>query len=47
MPTFYIFATDDFKAMNQLLKQEQEYLLGHKISKKDWRKDNIEFLAEP
>ncbi len=38
-------ATDDFKARNQLLKQEQETLLGHKISKKDWRKNNIEFLG--
>lgn len=37
-------ATDDFKAMNQLLKQERENLLGQKISKKDWRKDNIKFL---
>ena len=40
----YHLATDDFKARNQLLKQEQESLLGHKISKKDWRKNNIEFL---
>jgi predicted metal-dependent HD superfamily phosphohydrolase len=37
-------ATEDFKARNQLLKQEQETLLGHKISKKDWRKNNIQFL---
>ncbi len=37
-------ATDDFKARNQLLKQEQEAVLGHKISKKDWRKNNIQFL---
>ena len=37
-------STEDFKAKNQLLKQEQEYLLCHKISKKDWRKNNIEFL---
>lgn len=37
-------ATDDFKARNQLLKQERENLLGTKISKKDWRKGNIEFL---
>jgi hypothetical protein len=27
-----------------LLKQEQESLLEHKISKKDWRKNNINFL---
>jgi predicted metal-dependent HD superfamily phosphohydrolase len=39
-------ATDDFKAMNQLLKQERENLLGQKISKKDWRKGNIRFLQE-
>jgi HD superfamily phosphodiesterase len=38
-------ATDDFKARNQLLKQEQESLLHHKIPKKDWRKNNIEFLS--
>jgi len=37
-------ATDDFKARNLLLKQEQEAVHGHKISKKDWRKNNIEFL---
>ena len=37
-------ATEDFKAKNQLLKQEQEFFLDHKISKKDWRKNNIEFL---
>lgn len=39
-------ATDDFKAMSQLLKQERENLLGQKISKKDWRKGNIKFLEE-
>ena len=38
-------ATEDFKARNQLLKQEQETLLGHKIDKKEWRKNNIEFLS--
>jgi HD superfamily phosphodiesterase len=37
-------STEDFKARNQLLKQEQEMLFGHKISKKDWRKNNIQFL---
>ena len=37
-------ATGDFKARNQLLKQEQEFLLGHKIDKKDWRKGNVQFL---
>ncbi|HTM91455.1 MAG TPA: Pycsar system effector family protein [Flavisolibacter sp.] len=39
-------STEDFKAMNQLLKQERENLLGHKISKKEWRKGNIKFLTE-
>jgi predicted metal-dependent HD superfamily phosphohydrolase len=39
-------STEDFKAMNQLLKQERENLLGHKISKKEWRKGNIKFLQE-
>lgn len=38
-------ATDDFKARNQLLKQEQESLLHQKIDKKDWRKNNIQFLG--
>lgn len=37
-------ATEDFKARNQLLKQERENLLGDKISKKDWRKNNVQFL---
>jgi predicted metal-dependent HD superfamily phosphohydrolase len=41
----YHLATDDFKARNQLLKQEQESVFGHKISKKDWRKNNVEFLG--
>ena len=39
-------STEDFKAMNQLLKQERENLLEHKISKKEWRKGNIKFLQE-
>lgn len=39
-------ATDDFKAMSQLLKQERENLLGDKISKKDWRRGNIKFLED-
>jgi predicted metal-dependent HD superfamily phosphohydrolase len=39
-------STEDFKAMNQLLKQERENLLGQKIPKKDWRKGNIKFLQE-
>jgi len=37
-------ATGDFKAMNQLLKQERENLIGHKIPKKEWRKGNAKFL---
>jgi len=37
-------ATEDFKARNQLLKQEQELVLKHKIPKKDWKKNNIQFL---
>lgn len=40
----YHLATEDFRARNQLLKQEQESLLGRKISKKDWRKNNVAFL---
>lgn len=39
-------STEDFKAMNQLLKQERENLLQQKISKKEWRKGNIKFLQE-
>ncbi|HYK56812.1 MAG TPA: Pycsar system effector family protein [Flavisolibacter sp.] len=37
-------ATDDFNARNQLLKQERENLLDTKITKKEWRKGNIQFL---
>lgn len=37
-------ASPDFKATSQLLKQERENLLGHKIPKKEWRKNNIQFL---
>jgi HD superfamily phosphodiesterase len=40
----YHLATEDFKARSQLLRQEQEVLLGHKISKKDWKRNNIQFL---
>jgi HD superfamily phosphodiesterase len=40
----YHLATEDFKARSQLLKQEQESILGHKIDKKEWRKNNISFL---
>lgn len=39
-------ATEDFKARNQLLKQERENLIGHKIDKKEWRKSNIKFLMQ-
>jgi predicted metal-dependent HD superfamily phosphohydrolase len=39
-------ATDDFKAKNQLLRQERENFLHTKISKKEWRKGNIEFLGK-
>ncbi|HEX8315862.1 MAG TPA: Pycsar system effector family protein [Flavisolibacter sp.] len=39
-------STEDFKARNQLLKQERENLLGHKIDKKEWRKNNIQFLDQ-
>ncbi|HVK96703.1 MAG TPA: Pycsar system effector family protein [Flavisolibacter sp.] len=37
-------STDDFKPRNQLLKQERESLIGQKIDKKVWRKNNIQFL---
>ena len=40
----YHLAADDYKARNQLLRQEQVYLLNTKISKKDWRRNNITFL---
>lgn len=40
----YHLAADDYKARNQLLRQEQMYLLNTKISKKDWRRNNITFL---
>lgn len=39
-------STGDFKARNQLLKQEREYLLGQKIDKREWRKSNIQFLGQ-
>ena len=32
-------STGDFKALNQLLKQERENLLGHKISKKNGERE--------
>ncbi|MEO6069320.1 MAG: HD domain-containing protein, partial [Chitinophagaceae bacterium] len=38
-------ATDDFKARSQLLKQERETMLGQKIPKKEWKKNNIDFLG--
>lgn len=37
-------STEDFRARNQLLKQEREHIVGQKIDKKEWRKGNIEFL---
>jgi predicted metal-dependent HD superfamily phosphohydrolase len=40
----YHLATDDFLAKNALLKEERENLVGHKIPKKEWRKNNISFL---
>ncbi|HET7896151.1 MAG TPA: Pycsar system effector family protein, partial [Flavisolibacter sp.] len=40
----YHLSTEDFKARNQLLKQEREMTLNQKINKKEWRKGNIEFL---
>ncbi len=40
----YHLATEDFKARSQLLRQEQESILGRKIDKKEWRKNNISFL---
>jgi HD superfamily phosphodiesterase len=43
-PDLYHLATEDFKARSQLLKQEQESVLGKKISKKDWRRNNVSFL---
>jgi len=38
-------STEDFKARNQLLRQERENTLGQKIDKKEWRKGNIDFLS--
>ena len=37
-------STEDFKARNQLLKQERENLLETKISKKEWQRGYIQFL---
>jgi hypothetical protein len=37
-------STEDFKAKNGLLKQERENILKTKISKKEWRKGNIQLL---
>jgi predicted metal-dependent HD superfamily phosphohydrolase len=37
-------STEDFRAKNELLKEERENILGHKINKKEWRKNNIIFL---
>lgn len=40
----YHLATDDFKARNELLKQEREAMLAHKIDKREWRQSNVQFL---
>lgn len=40
----YHLAADDYKARNQLLRQEQMFLLNTKIPKKDWQRNNITFL---
>lgn len=40
----YHLSTTDFSARNQLLRKEQEALLGQKIPQKTWRKNNISFL---
>lgn len=40
----YHLSTEDFRARNGLLKQEREFILEHKIDKKEWRKSNVEFL---
>lgn len=37
-------STPDFAGRSQLLRKEQEALLGRKISQKDWRKNNCTFL---
>jgi predicted metal-dependent HD superfamily phosphohydrolase len=39
-------ATPDFTARNQLLRKEQETLMGQKIPPKTWRRNNIKFLEE-
>jgi predicted metal-dependent HD superfamily phosphohydrolase len=40
----YHLGTEDFKKMNQALRQEQEAYTGKEIPKKEWRQRNIEFL---
>lgn len=40
----YHLGTDDFKKMNQALRQEQEAYNNKEFSKKEWRQRNIEFL---
>jgi predicted metal-dependent HD superfamily phosphohydrolase len=37
-------ATPDYNAKSQLLRQERESLLGIEVSKREWRRLNIEFL---
>jgi predicted metal-dependent HD superfamily phosphohydrolase len=38
--------TDDFKKINQLLRKEMNDFWGKSISKKEWRKINIEFMEQ-
>jgi predicted metal-dependent HD superfamily phosphohydrolase len=37
-------ATPDYSAKSQLLRQERESLLGIEVSKREWRRLNVEFL---
>lgn len=39
-------STKDFRAKNALLKEERENIVGRKIDKREWRKNNIVFLKE-
>src|SRR5215204_4631152 len=40
----YHLGSSDYKKINELLKQEQEYYFKKEFSKKEWRQRNIEFL---
>jgi hypothetical protein len=40
----YHLGSGDYKKINDLLKQEQEYYFKKEFSKKEWRQRNIEFL---